>query len=81
MELSLGKGLDGGIPFMWLFTAIAALLYAPLFIGVIIYVDFTFTYTNALYIAGSIIPHLYFYCYLKGIKLAIFPSFVPFRGD
>lgn len=65
----LSKRANGGIPFMWLFTALATVLYAPFFVGVIVYVDFSFTYTNILYIAGSTILHLlYFFCYLKGIR-------------
>lgn len=66
----LSKKANGGTPFMWLFTAIATVLYAPLFIGAILYFDFTFTYTNILFIFGSIILHLlYFLLLFQGYKV------------
>jgi len=55
---------------MWLFSAVAAVLYAPFVIGVIAYSGFRLTQGNSLYIAGSIILHLlYFLLLFKGYRI------------
>ena len=55
---------------MWLFTAIASVVYFPVFISVIYYIDFTFTPTTFLFIGGSIVLHLvYFLLLFQGYKV------------
>ena len=65
----LSKKANGGTSFMWLFTAIASVVYFPVFISVIYYIDFTFTPTTFLFIGGSIVLHLvYFLLLFQGYK-------------
>lgn len=55
---------------MWLFSAIAAVIYAPFVIGAIVYSGFRLTPENSLFIAGSIVLHLlYFLLLFKGYRI------------
>ncbi len=66
----LSKRANGGIAFIWLFTCIATVIYAPLFIGAIIMTNFTFTLYGGIFILGSIVLHLiYFLLLFQGYKV------------
>lgn len=68
MELPFKKA-DGGVPFIWLFTAIAAVVYTPLAIGVVIYEKPEIGIWQLAIIMASILAHLGFFLVLqKGYK-------------
>ncbi|XBO85867.1 DMT family transporter [Bacillus licheniformis] len=78
----LSKKADGGVPFIWLFTAIAAVVYTPLAIGVAIYEKPEIGIWQLVIIMASILAHLGFFLFFKkGTKRAIFPSSIRLRGD
>ncbi|MCY8076686.1 DMT family transporter [Bacillus haynesii] len=65
----LSKKADGGVPFIWLFTAIAAVVYTPLAIGVVIYEKPEIGIWQLVIIMASILAHLGFFLVLqKGYK-------------
>ncbi len=73
MELPFKKA-DGGVPFIWLFTAIAAVVYTPLAIGVVIYEKPEIGIWQLAIIMASILAHLGFFLFFKkGTKRATFP--------
>lgn len=66
----LAKKAGGGIPFIWLFTAIAAVVYTPLAIGVVMYQQPDIGPKQILFLSGSIILHLAFFLVLqKGYQI------------
>ncbi|MDM8533633.1 DMT family transporter [Clostridiaceae bacterium HSG29] len=66
----LSKKANGGIPFIWLFTLIASIVYLPLFILSVKYFNFTLNFNNIFFLLGSIIIHLiYFLLLFKGYKV------------
>nr|MDH3153345.1 hypothetical protein [Bacillus licheniformis] len=65
----LSKKADGGVPFIWLFTAIATVIYTPLAIGVVIYEKPEIGIWRLVIIMASILAHLGFFLVLqKGYK-------------
>lgn len=66
----LSKRANGGVPFIWLFTFIASIIYAPLFVAVVVHFQFKFTQLNTIFILGSIVLHIiYFLLLFKGYKV------------
>ncbi|MCY8836665.1 DMT family transporter [Bacillus atrophaeus] len=66
----LSKKANGGVPFIWLFTAIATVFYTPLAIGIILYQRPHIGLIQIVFIIASIIAHLGFFLVLqKGYKI------------
>ncbi|MEK5503066.1 DMT family transporter [Bacillus sp. FSL M8-0168] len=61
----LSKKADGGVPFIWLFTAIAAVFYSPLAIGVILYEKPEIGMWQTVLIMASVVSHLAFFLVLQ----------------
>lgn len=77
----LSKKADGGVPFIWLFTAIAAVIYTPLAIGVVIYEKPEIGIWQLVIIMASILAHLGFFLFFKkDTKRAISPLSIRSRG-
>lgn len=77
----LSKKADGGVPFIWLFTAIAAVFYSPLAIGVILYEKPEIGMWQTVLIMASVVSHLAFFLVLqKGTVSAIYPWFTRSQG-
>ncbi len=61
----LAKRAGGGVLFVWLFTAISSVLYAPLAIVIIVQSERSLTMTDAVFIAGSAALHLVYFISLQ----------------
>ncbi|MFN2744165.1 SMR family transporter [Bacillus sp. z60-18] len=74
----LSKKAGGGAAFIWLFTAIAAIVYTPLAIGVVLYEKPDFGIWQIVLIMASILAHLGFFLvlqkgYQKGDLSLVYP--------
>lgn len=72
------KRVGGGITFIWLFTLMSTIIYAPLALVLIIYSRPHFGWLEILFIVGTAVIHLlYSYLLQKGYKIGDFSLVYP----
>lgn len=74
----LAKRSKGGTAFVWLYTAVSAIIYAPFVIFVLIYQDINIGWIGVGMIAGSAVIHLVYSLTLqKGYQIGDFSLIYP----
>jgi uncharacterized membrane protein len=61
----LAKRVGGGVTFVWLFAALSAVIYLPIALGVYLWQRPHIGYTEALFLMGSAILHLFYFLFLQ----------------
>lgn len=61
----LAKRAGGGVLFVWLFTTISSILYAPLAIAIVVWGERSLTPVDAIFMSGSAALHLVYFVSLQ----------------